>query len=71
MQDLRDKLADRDRDLLVAELVFNNQKGLQGVVNQLQPTPKPAYLTCSPFGNQNPYSPYGPYYGYGCGTTNA
>ena len=67
MQDLRDKLADRDRDLLVAELVFNNQKGLQDVVNQLQPTPKPAYLTCSPFGNQNPYSPYGPYYG----TTNA
>ena len=57
MQDLRDKLADRDRDLLVAELVFNNQKSLQGVVQQLQPTPIPAYPVCPV--EYNPYVPYG------------
>ena len=62
MQDLRDKLNDRDRDLLVAELAFRGDQNVSKVISSLQPTPKPAYLTCSPYGNgQNPYSPY---YGY-------
>ena len=61
MQELRDKLADKDRDLLVAELAFRGDQNVNRVIGQLQPTPKPAYLTCSPFGNSNPYNPYAPF----------
>ena len=59
MQDLRDKLSDRDRDLLVAELAFRGDQNVSRVISTLQPTPKPAYLTCSPYFT---YSNYG-----GCG----
>lgn len=60
MQDLRDKLADRDRELMSANLALQNNAQTRTIVDTLQPTPKPAYLTCSP------YFSYGQY-GCGCG----
>lgn len=49
MQALRDKLADRDRDLLYAN--FQNSQYLQNsyLVDALRPVSRPAYLTCSPY----------------------
>lgn len=49
MQDLRDKLADRDRELLTANFQLSQQAQSAGIISTLQPTPKPAYLTCSPY----------------------
>lgn len=49
MQALRDKLADRDRDLLYAN--FQNSQYLQNsyLVDTLSPVSRPAYITCSPY----------------------
>ena len=49
MQDLRDKLADRDRELLTANFQLSQQAQSANIIDTLQPTPKPAYLTCSPY----------------------
>ena len=49
MQELRDKLADRDRELMTANFQLSQQAQSANIINTLQPTPKPAYLTCSPF----------------------
>lgn len=53
MQELRDKLADRDRDLLTANFQLSQQAQSANIINTLQPTPKPAYLTCSPYYTYN------------------
>lgn len=63
MQDLRDKLADRDRELLTANFQLSQQAQSANIIDTLQPTPKPAYITCSP------YFAYG-YNPYGCGCNN-
>lgn len=49
MQDLRDRLADRDRELQTAN--FNLSQTIQSaaIVNQLRPYPQPAYITASPY----------------------
>lgn len=49
MQELRDRLADRDRDLQTAR--FNLSQTIQSaaIVNQLRPYPQPAYITASPY----------------------
>lgn len=49
MQDLRDRLADRDRELMAANLSLQNNAQTQTLINTLQPTPRPAYVTCSPY----------------------
>lgn len=49
MQELRDRLADRDRDLLTANFQLSQQAQSANIISTLQPTPKPAYLTCSPY----------------------
>lgn len=53
MQELRDKLADRDRDLLYAN--FQNSQQLQNayLVDTLRPVSRPAYITCSPYQSAN------------------
>ena len=62
MQELRDRLADRDRALMTANFQLSQQAQSANIISKLQPTPKPAYLTCSPyFANNNGG------YGYGCG----
>ena len=63
MQDLRDRLADRDRELMTANFQLSQQAQSANIIDTLQPTPKPAYITCSP------YFAYG-YNPYGCGCNN-
>ena len=53
MQELRDKLADRDRELMTANFQLSQQAQSANIINTLQPTPKPAYLTCSPYYEYN------------------
>lgn len=59
MQDLRDRLEERDRQLMTANFQLSQQAQTANIIDTLQPTPKPAYLTCSP------YFAYG-YNGCGC-----
>ena len=59
IQDLRDKLAERDRDLSAANFQISQVAQTNNIISTLQPTPRPAYVV------QSPYVAYG--YGYGCG----
>lgn len=58
MQDLRDRLADRDRELMTANFQLSQQAQSANIIDTLQPTPKPAYITCSPYFAYG-YNPYG------------
>ena len=49
MQALRDKLADRDRDLLTANFQLSQQAQNAYLINEIRPCAKPAYITCSPY----------------------
>lgn len=49
MQALRDKLADRDRDLLTANFQLSQQAQNATLISELRPCARPAYLTCSPY----------------------
>lgn len=66
MQDLRDKLADRDRDLQTANFQLSQQAQNATLIGTLRPFPQPAYITCSPY--QSALNAYGVYGGCGCGT---
>lgn len=66
MQELRDKLADRDRELMSANLALQNNAQTQTLINEIKPCPKPAYLSCSPYFSYNNY----PGFGCGCGCGN-
>ena len=66
MQKLRDKLADRDRDLQTANLQLSQQAQSANLISTLRPFPQPAYITCSPYQSAN-INGYGYGYGYGCG----
>ena len=57
MQNLRDKLEDRDRALMSANFQLSQLSQNQYLINELRPCAKPAYLTCSPYTAAN--------YGYG------
>lgn len=48
-QELRDRLADRDRDLQTARFNLSQFAQTAAVVNQIRPYPQPAYLTTSPY----------------------
>ncbi len=64
MQDLRDRLNERDRDLQSANLQISQISQTNNIVNSLRPVPQPAYLTCSPYFAYN----YG--FNNGCGCNN-
>ena len=49
MQALRDKLADKDRDLLAANFQLSQQAQNSYLIGELRPCAKPAYITCSPY----------------------
>lgn len=49
MQDLRDKVAERDRELMSANFQLSQQAQNQYLVNQIKPCAIPAYITCSPY----------------------
>ena len=59
MQALRDKLADKDRDLMTANFQLSQQAQNATLINELRPCARPAYITCSP------YTSYS--YNTGCG----
>ena len=49
IQTLRDKLADRDRDLQNAYNQISQVSQTRTIIDSIRPTPTPAYLTCSPY----------------------
>lgn len=49
IQDLRDRLADRDRDLQSANFNLSQVLQTSAIVGQLRPFPQPAYITASPY----------------------
>lgn len=51
MQDLRDKLAERDRDLQTANFHISQQAQNATLIDALRPFPTPSYITCSPYTN--------------------
>ena len=61
MQSLRDRLADKDRELQTANFQLSQQAQSASIINELRPCAKPAYITCSP------YTSMGYSNGCGCG----
>lgn len=49
IQALRDKLEDRDRDVMTRDFQLSQQAQNAYLVNQLRPCPIPAYPVCSPY----------------------
>lgn len=49
LQELRDKLADRDRDLQTANFNLSQVAQTSAIVGRLRPYPIPAYVTASPY----------------------
>jgi hypothetical protein len=49
IQDLRDKLEARDRDILVRDFQLSQLTQNATLINELRPCAKPAYITCSPY----------------------
>lgn len=68
MQELRDKLADRDRDLLTANFQLSQQAQSANLIGTLRPFPQPAYITCSPYTTAGASYCSGT---YGCGSCGA
>lgn len=53
MQELRDKLADRDRDLMAANFQISQVAQTNALVDKIKPCAIPAYITCSPYTSIN------------------
>lgn len=49
IQELRDKLEARDREVLVRDFQLSQLAQNQYLVNEIRPCAKPAYITCSPY----------------------
>lgn len=49
IQELRDKLEARDRDIMVRDFQLSQLAQNQYLVNEIRPCAKPAYITCSPY----------------------
>ena len=65
MQELRDKLADRDRELQTANFQLSQQTQNATLIGTLRSFPQPAYITCSPYQSAN--GTCGSSYNCGCG----
>lgn len=53
IQALRDKLADKDRELLAANMQISQDAQNAYLVDALRPVARPAYITCSPYTSNN------------------
>ena len=53
IQELRDKLEARDREVLVRDFQLSQLAQNQYLVNEIRPCAKPAYITCSPYTTQS------------------
>lgn len=49
MESLRDRIAERDRELQTANFQLSQQAQSANLINTLRPFPQPAYITCSPY----------------------
>lgn len=49
VQELRDRLEAKDRELLTANFNLSQQAQTCALVNEIRPVSKPAYITCSPY----------------------
>ena len=49
MQALRDKLEDKDRELMTANFQLSQQAQNAYLINEIRPCARPAYITCSPY----------------------
>ena len=49
MQNLRDRIAAKDKELQTANFQLSQQAQSANLINTLRPTPIPAYMTCSPY----------------------
>lgn len=49
MQELRDRLEERDRQLQTANFQLSQQAQSANLIHALRPFPQPAYVTCSPY----------------------
>ena len=65
IQALRDKIADKDRDILYANLQLSQKEQNETLIDVLRPVSRPAYITCSPYTSANSYCANG--YNGGCG----
>lgn len=65
MQELRDKLAERERDLQTVQFQLSQQAQNATLIGTLRPFPQPAYITCSPYQSAN--GTCGSNYNCGCG----
>ena len=66
MQDLRDRLEARDRELMTANFQLSQQAQSANLVRELRPCPIPAYPSCSPYAVTG-WGGYGYGYGGDCG----
>lgn len=49
VQELRDRLEARDRDIMVRDFQLSQLSQNATLINELRPCAKPAYITCSPY----------------------
>lgn len=62
MQELRDKLAEKDREAQARDFQLSQIAQTNNIVGQIRPCPVPAYVTCNPWGSNHNYNN-----GCGCG----
>lgn len=63
IEDLRQRLADRDRELQTARFQISQIDQTANITNTLRPYPTPSYIVSSPY--TSIFNPYYGYYGYG------
>ena len=58
IESLRDRIAERDRELQTANFQLSQQAQSANLINTLRPFPQPAYITCSPYESSRCASAY-------------
>lgn len=58
IESLRDRIAERDRELQTANFQLSQQAQNATLINTLRPFPQPAYITCSPYESSRCASSY-------------
>ena len=53
VQELRDRLEARDRDILSRDFQLSQLNQNATLINAIKPCPIPAYITCSPYATNN------------------
>lgn len=56
MQELRDKLAEKDREVQARDFQLSQIAQTNNIVGQIKPCPVPAYVTCNPWGSNHNYN---------------